>query len=506
VSCTQTAGHEGLAAGATSSVITVPVHFVAGSVGTATDSAHVNPVTGESDTADNTKTFDTNVEPTPSAEVTKTANANGDDEFGENEIAPTVGREVVFKLHIKNTSPYAISVGQTISDAVSLSTDGPSQENQPLSFSCLPAIINLAPNAAADCTFTAEGYSPADGVTKSDVATVTLTKYVAPVESLRRFAALAVAAPPFTATSNVATVKTVVAPTRVDAVAPTLIASQCVNGVPTAPSFTVPVSPGVIYAPAVGGPGVPGTTILVKATPATGFVLTNPGASPFSITFGQLANCGGNPPPPPVVVPTPSPSATPAPEQNLGISKTGPGSAQPGDELVYTIDVTNVKGTPATAFTVTDVLPAGLSYSSAEGPGFTCANAGQAVTCVYSGTIAVGEKASFIVRALLDAAFTGKTVANTAVVDPGRADTDAADNSATATTDVVSAPLTGGGGGAAEEPAASPSPEPATGGGGGVGLPFTGSDAGRLLQLGVTLLLVGIFTALVARRRRTGTE
>jgi uncharacterized repeat protein (TIGR01451 family) len=479
-------------------VVTVPVQISSTFTGTSLSN------TGAVDNT-SSNTVVTTVEPNPSAEVTKTNNANGDDQFSTAEEAPAVSQPVTFKLHVKNTSPYAINVGQSISDLVWVGAE-PTQETAPTTYSCLPAITNLAPNAAADCTFTADSYAPADGVTKSDRATVTLTKYTAPVSSLRRLTAAVVAAPPsFTATSNVSTVKTNVPLTRVAAVAPSVTPSQCVNGVATAPSYTVPVTPGVVYSPAVGGVGVAGTTTTVTATAAPGFVLTNPNDSPFTVTFGPAApNCA--PPPPPPVTPTPPPS--PAPDQNLGVSKTGPGSAHPGDELVYTIDVTNVKGTPATAFTVTDVLPAGLSYSSADGTGFTCANAGQAVTCVYSGTLAVGQQASIIVRALLDSAYAGKTVANTVIVDPGRADTDATDNASTATTDVVAAPITGGGGGAAEEPSPSPSAEPTGGGGGGggVGLPFTGANSEQVLQLGVGLLLAGLFLVLVMRRRRDATE
>jgi uncharacterized repeat protein (TIGR01451 family) len=195
----------------------------------------------------------------------------------------------------------------------------------------------------------------------------------------------------------------------------------------------------------------------------------------------------------------------PPPDENLGVSKTGPGSAKPGDELVYTIDVTNVKGTPATGFTVTDVLPIGLAYSLATGTDFTCGIAGQTITCIYNGTLAVGQKATIAVRALLDSTFTGKTVGNTAVVDPRRADTDATDNSSTATTTVTPLPLSGGGGGAAEAP--SPSPSPAAGGGeGGAGLPITGSSCASWFQAGVSFLVLGLFLGLVGRRRRIASE
>jgi uncharacterized repeat protein (TIGR01451 family) len=436
----------------------------------------------------------------PSATISKSNNANNDEAFSTAEEATTEGQQVRFKLHVTNTSTYAINVGQNITDKVWLGPDEPVSGGSQ-TYECESAITNLAPGASADCYFNAASYAGGDAQVKSDRATLTLTKYVPPsFETLRRFRAAAVAAP-FTATSNVSTVTTRFP--RALAVAPTVIPSQCVSGSATLPSFTVPVTPGVVYSPAVGGTGAPGTTTKVTATAAAGFVLSNPADSPFTVVFGLLANCAG---PPPVII-TPTPPPPPAPDENLGLSKTGPGTAKPGDELVYAIDVKNVKGTPATAFTVTDVLPDGLSYSNAEGTGFACANAAQVITCVYSASLAVGQSATITVRALLDSSYTGKTVANTAVVDPGRADTDAADNTATATTDItaVPVPVTGGGGGAAEEPAASPEPQPAAGGGGGA-LPFTGMDSGQILKLGVTLLLAGFVAALVARRRRTQAE
>jgi uncharacterized repeat protein (TIGR01451 family) len=172
--------------------------------------------------------------------------------------------------------------------------------------------------------------------------------------------------------------------------------------------------------------------------------------------------------------------------------------------LDYTVTVTNVKGTPATAFTVTDVLPTGLAFGSATGAGFTCGNVGQTVTCLYSGSLAVGQSASFVVQALIDPTFTGTSIANTAIVDPGRGDSDSADNSSTATTTIVPLPISGGNGGPALQP--TDPPVPPTGGGGGGALPFTGADSLQVLRAGVTLLLVGLFLMLTMRRRRGTTE
>ncbi|MBK5305166.1 MAG: DUF11 domain-containing protein [Frankiaceae bacterium] len=426
----------------------------------------------------------------PTAAVTKANNANGDETFSISEEATSVSQPVQFKLTVTNTSPYAIDVNPSISDQVWVGAE-PTEGPNPTSYNCLPAITNLAPTVSASCVFTADSYSPEDGVTKSNRATVTLTKFVpvdVDVPGLRRFRAAALVAP-FTAVSNVSTVKTVkpvirvVLPTPAAAVAPTASQSTCTNGTATTPSFTVPTTTGVVYTPATGGTATPGSTVTVTAAAAPGYVLSGP--SSFPLVFAALADC----------------SIT----DNVGVSKTGPGTAQPGDELVYAIDVTNVRGTPATAFTVVDTLPAGLSFSSAVGSGFACTNAAQVITCVYGGpALTVGQSATISVRALLDSTFSGTSVANTAVVDPGRADSDAGDNSATATTAVVPLPISGGGGGAVEEPAASPSPEPVAGGGGA--LPFTGIDGAQLLQLGVSLLLAGLFVSLATRRRRTSAE
>jgi hypothetical protein len=48
--------------------------------------------------------------------------------------------------------------------------------------------------------------------------------------------------------------------------------------------------------------------------------------------------------------------------------------------------------------------------------------------------------------------------------------------------------------------------KPAATGGGGAALPFTGSESARLLRTGVSLLLLGLFLTVVARRRRAVAE
>jgi uncharacterized repeat protein (TIGR01451 family) len=195
---------------------------------------------------------------------------------------------------------------------------------------------------------------------------------------------------------------------------------------------------------------------------------------------------------------TPVTLPAPAAEQDLGISKVGlRDTVQPGDVLSWTITVTNVKGDPATGFTVTDEIPFGLSLLTVGGPDWTCTVSSGVVSCTYTGApIAVGATTSFQLDSLVAADYAGSLVSNTAVVDPGGVDP--TNDSATETTAVVQ-PSSGGGGGEAVIPTPSPSPS----GGGGEALPFTGSYVDLALGAGVTILLVGLLVAIAGRRRHS---
>jgi len=298
------------------------------------------------------------------------------------------------------------------------------------------------------------------------------------------------------------------------AVGATLTQSVCVGNVATVPSYAVNAVTGVIYSvggvvkTGAGNPGVAGTTIVLHAAAdtANGFALKAGTPTDFDMVFTAAPNCA--PFVPPVIIPVPSPSPSPSPsaspspsptpapvDQDLGISKTGlEDSVVPGDVLSWSVNVTNVKGTPASAFTVTDVLADGLTFLTAGGVDWSCTNAGQKVTCTYSGApLAVGSSSAFQLDSLVGFDYAGSTVSNTAVVDPGGVDT--TNDSATAVTPVV---FTGGEGlPVVEPPAPAPAEEPAP------ALPFTGSYTDTMLTAGVAMLVLGLFLALGGRRRRT---
>jgi uncharacterized repeat protein (TIGR01451 family) len=109
------------------------------------------------------------------------------------------------------------------------------------------------------------------------------------------------------------------------------------------------------------------------------------------------------------------------PVANLSISKAPSfptaiaGTITPSAQLTYTILVTNNGPSPAANVVVTDVLPAGLTFVSATGSGWSCGNSGQTVTCTVS-SLSMG--AAPAIQIVASAPVTpGLVLTNTAVVN-----------------------------------------------------------------------------------------
>lgn len=129
----------------------------------------------------------------------------------------------------------------------------------------------------------------------------------------------------------------------------------------------------------------------------------------------------------------PSCSAT-----DLAITKSdSPDPVAAGDLLTYTLNVANSGPSTATNVVVTDTLPAGVTYlansdSCVEAPAGT-------LTCSL-GTLASGANTSFTINVRVPADYlAGSTanITNTATVAADQADPDPANNTATATTQVI---------------------------------------------------------------------
>jgi uncharacterized repeat protein (TIGR01451 family) len=124
---------------------------------------------------------------------------------------------------------------------------------------------------------------------------------------------------------------------------------------------------------------------------------------------------------------------------NLDISVIKTDSPDPvtvGNNLTYTIVVSNNGPETGTGVTLTDTLPSSVTYVSATSTQGTCTRSGSTVTCNI-GTLANG--ASTTVTIIVTPTAAG-TITNTASVTCNETDTNSGNNTATATTTVNASP------------------------------------------------------------------
>ncbi|MFO1062305.1 MAG: SdrD B-like domain-containing protein [Pirellulales bacterium] len=130
-----------------------------------------------------------------------------------------------------------------------------------------------------------------------------------------------------------------------------------------------------------------------------------------------------------------SASTTVTRQINLGITKTDSADPiVPGQQLTYTITVTNAGPSTATNVSVTDVLPSGVTFVSATPSQGTANNASGTITGSL-GTLNSGSSATIAVVVTVNSN-APTSLSNTATVTATETDTDTSDNSATQTTTV----------------------------------------------------------------------
>lgn len=127
-----------------------------------------------------------------------------------------------------------------------------------------------------------------------------------------------------------------------------------------------------------------------------------------------------------------------APKSDMAITAAASAGFASGFNATYTLTLTNNGPQNAAGpITVTDTLPAGLSYTSGTGTGWTCAAAGQIVTCTWPGTFLKGAVSTISIVAFITSSV-ATSVTNIAVVSyPLNDDTNLANNRATTTSAVT---------------------------------------------------------------------
>ena len=127
---------------------------------------------------------------------------------------------------------------------------------------------------------------------------------------------------------------------------------------------------------------------------------------------------------------------------DLAMTKTATSGLAVGQNATYSLSVKNNGPQSATGpITVSDTLPAGLSYVSASGSGWSCSVAGSVVTCTNAGPVANGVTLSAITLTVAVASGAVPSVTNTATVSSTTFDNGAANNSSSVTKSVMNVTL-----------------------------------------------------------------
>ena len=206
---------------------------------------------------------------------------------------------------------------------------------------------------------------------------------------------------------------------------------------------TVPVPENLLSAN--GGTGWNCTTIASTVTcDATSALAAGADATPISLVVGigageldQVVNNTA------VVTPTtsdPNPAnnsstdpTTIVAEADLALTKDTSGPFIPGDSANYVITVVNNgPGDAAAPLTVTDTLPAGESFVSGAGTGWTCSAAGQDVTCLQSSGLPNTQTAPLLTLQVDLASSDTGTLVNSAHVSSPTVDPNPANNTGSA--------------------------------------------------------------------------
>ncbi len=136
------------------------------------------------------------------------------------------------------------------------------------------------------------------------------------------------------------------------------------------------------------------------------------------------------------------------PNADLSITATddvGAGTVIAGDTITYTIEVTNNGPQDAVDVVVTDTLPGGVTLVSTDG----CAEDPNGVPTCTLGDIASGASASYTIAVTVNTGVPVGAITNTATVTSATGDSDPANNTANAITNIVKRPptITSNGGG-----------------------------------------------------------
>jgi uncharacterized repeat protein (TIGR01451 family)/LPXTG-motif cell wall-anchored protein len=195
---------------------------------------------------------------------------------------------------------------------------------------------------------------------------------------------------------------------------------------------------------------------------------------------------------------------------DVSIAKSHTGNFTVGENGTFTITLHNSgANTGSDTLTVTDTLPAGLTYVSDTGAanGLTCNANGQTVTCSGAPNMSNGADLSFTLTVSVHEAARPSADNTVVFADSAQNDTNADNNTDTDTVTVDPAPTTTpsptGSPSPSQSPSQSESPSPtASVAGETAQLPTTGGSTGTAVVVAVALLVMSTVGYSVVRKSR----
>jgi uncharacterized repeat protein (TIGR01451 family) len=396
----------------------------------------------------------------PSLSNTATATATtADPNAGNNSATASTDVDPAADLSLSKTdAPDPVLVGNELTYTLTVTNNGPSDASGVSISDSLPAGVSFV-SAGAGCaeasgTVTCAVGDLANGANTS--RTITVTPTVANPTLTNTATASATTADPApgnnsaTATTTVNAVPVASADlslTKTDSPDPVTVGNDLTytltvtnNGPDAAAGVTISdtLPSGVTFVSATGCTHASGTVTcavgdLGNGASATRTIVVTPTAANPSLsnTAAVTATTGDPNTANNSATETTTVTAVPAASADLALMKTdAPDPVLVGSNLAYTLTVTNNGPDGATGVTISDPLPAGVTFVSA---GAGCTEASGTVTCAI-GDLANGSSASRTITVTPTVA--NPTLSNTATASATTADPVPANNSATATTDV----------------------------------------------------------------------